>query len=176
MRGTAAKRALVGGVAAVAIGVGVVAPVGATTDPLSPVTAAASSLEVPYGMSIQTLIAARNAGFPIYEAAEKVLYQAPKRAFWMIEYRRVSSDYDLSSPTTKFVTMGTVGPDTFWVSPDSAGPAVINVNRTWYHQDNVGFPMVGFEQTDQRFANSPVVLLPGGGPSVGIALITQRPG
>lgn len=171
MRGIRAKRVLAGGVAAFAIGAGVVAPAGATADPLAPVTAAASSLEAPYGMTREALTAARDAGFPIYEAAEKVLYQAPKRAFWMIEYRRVASDYDLSSPTTKFVVVGAAGPDTFWVSPDSV-PGVININRTWHHQDNVSFPMVGFERTDQRFTNSPLVQLPGGGPGIGIALIT----
>ncbi|MGW0172951.1 hypothetical protein ACWDUM_03815 [Rhodococcus sp. NPDC003322] len=125
-------------------------------------------------MTLQSLIAARNAGFPIYEAAERVQYQSPKRAFWMIEYRRVSSDYDLSSPTTKFVTFGETGPDTFWVSPDSI-PSVIDINRTWRHQENVGFPMVEFEPTDQRFTNSPPVQLLGGGPSIGIALITSGP-
>lgn len=170
-------RALAGGVAVVAIGVGVLTPTSAAADPLAPVVAADSSLgstlETPYRMTYETLIAARNAGIPIYEAAEKVLYTAPKGSFWMIEYRRVSTDYELSSPTTKFVTVGAAGPaDTFWVSPDSVLPSPIAINRTWHHQDNVAFPMVSFQPTDRRFVNSPPVQLPGGGPSIGVALIT----
>ncbi|MET4609688.1 hypothetical protein ABIC28_000658 [Rhodococcus sp. PvR044] len=123
--------------AAVAIGVGVAAPAAATADPLAPVTAFAAGAAVgdiaaPQGLTTQTLIAARNAGLPIYEA---------------------------------------VAPDTFWVEPGSlASPIVVNLRETW--QENVGFPLMRWDPTPLKFTNSPLVHLPDGGPSVGIALIT----
>ncbi|AOW93895.1 hypothetical protein BFN03_17860 [Rhodococcus sp. WMMA185] len=167
MMGKTVKRALVGGLVTVALGVGMATPAGASTDSLESSTGSTSSLTNPPRMTYQTLIAARDAGLPIYEAAFKMRYPAPKSSFWMIEYRRVSSDYDLSSATTKFVALGEAGPDTFWVNPDRT-PGVININRTWQEP----YPMASFEPTDQRFTNSPVLQLPGGGPGIGIAYIT----
>ena len=77
----------------------------------------------------------------------------------------------LGSPTTKFVGVGAVAPDTFWVEPGSlASPIVVNLRETW--QENVGFPLMRWDPTPLKFTNSPLVHLPDGGPSVGIALIT----
>jgi hypothetical protein len=170
------KHVLMGAVAAVAIGVGVAAPAAAAADPLAPVTAFAAGAAVgdiaaPQGLTTQTLIAARNAGLPIYEAVETRVYQAPKGEFSLTEYRRVYDINVLSSPTTKFVGVGAVAPDTFWVRPGFLGGViVVNLRETW--QDNVLFPLMQMDPTPLKFTNSPLVQLPDGGPSVGIALIT----
>ncbi len=170
------KHVFMGAVAAVAIGVGVTAPAAATADPLTPVTAFAAGAAVgdiaaPQGMTTQTLIAARNAGFPIYEAVVTREYTGPKRMYSLTEYRRVYDINVLSSPTTKFVGVGAVAPDTFWVMPGSlASPIIVNLHETW--QENVAFPLMAWDITPLKFTNSPLVRLPDGGPSVGIALIT----
>ncbi|AQA20977.1 hypothetical protein ACGFIU_05195 [Rhodococcus oryzae] len=170
------KHVFIGAVAAVAIGVGVAAPAAAAGDPLTPVTAfvagaAVGDIAAPQGMTTQTLIAARNAGLPIYEAVVTKEYQAPKAAYVLTEYRRVYDINVLSSPTAKFVGVGAVAPDTFWVRPGSlASPIVVNLRETW--QENVGFPLMRWDPTPLKFTNSPLVRLPDGGPSVGIALVT----
>src|SRR5689334_7254934 len=85
-------------------------------DQLAPITAAASSLAsgdsaAPQGMTTQTLIAARNAGFPIYEAIREVpVYATKMGTIYATEYRRVYEIDALNSATSKFVGVGAVAP------------------------------------------------------------------
>ncbi|MFC7446923.1 hypothetical protein [Rhodococcus daqingensis] len=142
---------------------------------MAPITAAAAGVTVgdiaaPQGMTVQALIAARNAGFPVYEALQVETYGYSKGEFQMVEYRRVYDINVLSSPTTKIVTVGAVAPDTFYVQPESADGR-ISVNKHEAHHANVSTPMTEFDRTTQRFQHSPLVRLPDGGPSVGIALV-----
>ncbi|MDH6282568.1 hypothetical protein [Prescottella agglutinans] len=174
--GVSIRHAIAGGVAAAAIAIGAAAPAGAATDPLAAVAAVAAGAAVgdiaaPQGMTTQALIAAYNAGLPIYEAIETREYTGPKRSFSLTEYQRVHDIDSLNSPTAKFVTFGAAAPDHFWVLPGTLG-GTININLRWYRQENVGFPMVEFEPTPQKFTNSPLVQLPDGSPSVGVALVT----
>ncbi|MFZ2175066.1 MAG: hypothetical protein WAW17_13755 [Rhodococcus sp. (in: high G+C Gram-positive bacteria)] len=77
----------------------------------------------------------------------------------------------LNSLTPKFVGVGAVAPDTFWVQPGtSASSIVVNLRETW--QDNVAFPLMTWDSTPLKFTNSPLVQLPDGGPGVGLALVT----
>ncbi|MDH6679231.1 hypothetical protein M2284_003447 [Rhodococcus sp. LBL1] len=171
--GVSIRHAIAGGVAAAAIAIGAAAPAGAATDPLAAVAAGAAvgDIAAPQGMTTQALIAAYNAGLPIYEAIETREYTGPKRSFSLTEYQRVHDIDSLNSPTAKFVTFGAAAPDHFWVLPGTLG-GTININLRWYRQENVGFPMVEFEPTPQKFTNSPLVQLPDGSPSVGVALVT----
>ncbi|NMM92776.1 hypothetical protein B2J88_52645, partial [Rhodococcus sp. SRB_17] len=104
---------LVGAVAAAAIGSAAsAASAGATPHPLAPVTAIVASAAVgdvaaPEGMTTQTLIAALNAGFPIYEVVETREYPWPKvLSRTLTEYRRVYDVNGLGSPAVKFVGVG----------------------------------------------------------------------
>ncbi|RVW00873.1 hypothetical protein [Rhodococcus spongiicola] len=173
--GEATKRALVGAIAAVALGSAVTAPAGAATDPPGSSAAGGSlgSVAPPEAMTTQTLIAARNAGLPIYEAVVTNEYSAPKSMFELTEYRRVYDIDALSSPTVKFVGLGAVAPDTFWVIPRGfrSTSILVNLHETW--QDNVSFPLMRWDETTLKFVNSPLVQLPDGGPSIGIARITD---
>ncbi|GAB2627834.1 hypothetical protein ABI214_21215 [Prescottella soli] len=178
---TAARRALVGAVAAVAIGSAAAAPAVAAPDPLAPITAIAAGaalgdVAAPQGLTTQTLIAARNAGFPIYEAIVTRDYPGPKTSSRLTEYRRVYDINVLSSPTVKFVGVGSVAPDTFWVVQGRAvtNPIVVNLHETW--QENVGFPLMRWDNTPLKFTNSPLVQLPDGGPAAGVAFITDGTG
>ncbi|MCZ4556077.1 hypothetical protein O4215_10860 [Rhodococcus maanshanensis] len=174
------KRALAGAVAAAAIAIGVAAPAGAAADPLAPIAAAAAGAAVgdiaaPQGMTTQTLIAARNAGFPIYEEARVLTVQGPGTGpsalpYQMIEYRRVYDFNVLGSPSTKFVAVGAAAADTFYVNP--AGDRVVRVNPHEVRQENVTGSWTVFDPTPNTFLNSPLVRLPDGGPSVGIAIVT----
>ncbi|WP_197059808.1 hypothetical protein [Prescottella defluvii] len=173
---TATGRALVGVVAAIAIGGAAAAPAGAAADPLAPITASLGSVAAPQGITTQTLIAARNAGFPIYEAIGTTEYPAPKRSFTLTEYRRVYDLNALSSPTAKFVGTGAVAPDTFWVlhGRTLANSIIVNLHETW--QDNVSFPLMAWDDTTLKFTGSPLVQLPDGGPAAGIAVVTAGTG
>jgi hypothetical protein len=171
--GGSVKRAVAGGVCAAAIGVGMaVGGASAAADPLVPSAAVASvgDIAAPQGMTVQALTAAHRAGIPVYEAAEVQTYWYPKGQYQMIEFRRVRDVDMLGSPTTKFVTVGAVAPDTFYVRPGSFD-GTISVNKREVRQENVALPMTVFDPTPQRFHNSPLVQLPGGGPSVAMALV-----
>ncbi|WP_127916441.1 hypothetical protein [Prescottella agglutinans] len=177
----AAKRALAGAVAAVAIGGAVAAPAGATEDPPAATTAVAAGaglgdVAAPQGITTQTLIAAWNARLPVYEAIVTREYSFPKSTSTLTEYRRVYDIDVLSSPTAKFVGLGAVAPDTFWVlhGRTIANSIVVNLHETW--QENVGFPIMRWDATTLKFTDSPLVQLPGGGPSAGIALVTDGGG
>ncbi|WP_433606219.1 hypothetical protein [Prescottella agglutinans] len=177
---TAARRALVGTIAALAIGGAAAAPASAVPDPLAPITAVAAGaalgdVAAPQGLTTQTLIAAGNAGFPIYEAIVTRDYPGPKTSSRLTEYRRVHDINALSSPTVKFVGVGAVAPDTFWVVHGGiANPIVVNLRETW--QENVAFPLMRWDNTPLTFTNSPLVQLPDGGPAAGVAFITDGTG
>ncbi|SDD74901.1 hypothetical protein [Rhodococcus tukisamuensis] len=178
--GISAKRAIAGGVAAVAIGIGVAAPAGATTDPPAPVTtfaagAGVGDIAAPQGMTSQALIAAWNAGVPIYEEVGTKDYPGTKSSNPRTEYRRVFDINALSSPTTKFVGAGPVAPDTFWVDPGVLTSWIrVNMRESWHA--NVGSPIWESDLTELKFTRSPLVKLPDGGPGVGIALVTYATG
>src|SRR5689334_13924583 len=97
-----------------AVVAGTTAPASAAqnSNPLAPITAAATSassgsIGAPEGLTVEALIAARNAGFPIYEVGQTVVVYASKMgATYATEYRRVYAIDALGSPTTKFVTVG----------------------------------------------------------------------
>lgn len=178
---TAARLALAGTIAAVAIGCAAATPAGAVPDPLAPITtvaagAALGDVAAPQGLTTQTLIAARNAGFPIYEAIATHDYPFPKSMVTLTEYRRVYDINVLSSPTVKFVGVGAVAPDTFWVVQGRAvaNSIVVSLHETW--QENVGFPLMRWDNTPLKFTNSPLVQLPDGGPAAGVAFITDGTG
>lgn len=143
-------------------------------DPLAPITAAASSLAsgdsvAPQGMTTQTLIAARNAGFPIYEAIREVAVYATKMGTtYATEYRRVYEIDALNSPTTKFVGIGATAPDRFAVVHQGLEPIVVNVRPPATPQP---YQILTYDATPQTWWSSPPVRLPDGGPSVGIALV-----
>ncbi|WFR70993.1 hypothetical protein P9209_16455 [Prescottella defluvii] len=143
-------------------------------DPLAPITAAASSLAsgdsvAPQGISTQTLIAARNAGFPIYEAIRDVVVNATKMGtIFATEYRRVYEIDALNSPTTKFVGIGATAPDRFAVVHQDEEPIVVNVRPPATPQP---YQRLIYDATPQTWWNSPLVRLPDGGPGVGIALV-----
>jgi len=145
-----------------------------TADPLAPNTASASSasagsIGAPDGLTVDALIAARNGGFPIYEAGRVVAVSATKMGtIYATEYRRVYEVDALDSPATKFVTVGGAAPDNFYVvrGPDRDS-IVVNMRPS-------GDPIWGgfsYDTTPQSWLNSPLVQLPGGGPGVGIALV-----
>ncbi|MDH6283255.1 hypothetical protein [Prescottella agglutinans] len=145
----------------------------AATATASPAPATgSSSVSAPDGITVQGLIAARNAGIPIYEAVRAVRFSqpstGPNATFDGTEYRRVYNIDDLSTPTTKFVGVGAVAPDNFYVG--LRGGSVL-VNPHEYVQPNVGPGFIVFDGTPYTFTNSPLVHLPDGGPSVGVALI-----
>lgn len=145
------------------------------SDPLAPITASAGSASAgsvgaPEGLTVGALIAARNAGFPIYEAGRVVVVLATKMgAVRATEYRRVYEVDALTSPATKFVTVGAAAPDAFYVIPGHSDRDSIVVNMR-----PSGDPLWGgyaYDTTPQSWWNSPLVQLPDGGPSVGIALV-----
>ena len=122
-------------------------------------------------MTVPGLAAALRAGVPVYEAAQTETYWYPKGTYQMVEYRRVRDHAALGSPTPKFVMLGAAAPDTFFVRPGAVGQT-ISVNRHEIHQENVASPMTVFDPSPQRFTGGPLVRLPDGGPSVGLALIS----
>ncbi len=143
-------------------------------DQLAPITVAASSLAsgdsaAPQGMTTQTLIAARNAGFPIYEAIREVPVSATKMGtVYATEYRRVYEIDAPNSPTSKFVGVGAAAPDHFHVVDQGAQPIVVNVRPPATPQP---YERLTYDATPQTWWNSPLVGLPDGSPSVGIALV-----
>ncbi|WP_430332927.1 hypothetical protein [Rhodococcus sp. ACT016] len=144
-------------------------PAAATTnaDPLAPLSAAASV--APQGITTQTLIAARNAGFPIYEAIQDVIVNATKMGtIYATEYRRVYEIDALNSPTTKFVGVGATAPDRFAVVHQDKEPIVVNVRPPATPDP---FQRLTYDATQQTWWNSPLVRVPDGGPGIGIALV-----
>ncbi|MDH6679358.1 hypothetical protein M2284_003580 [Rhodococcus sp. LBL1] len=162
-------------IAAAAV-LGGAAPAAATpnADPLVPITTAASSLAsgdsvAPQGITTETLIGARNAGFPIYEAIREVpVYATKMGTTYATEYRRVYEIDALNSPTTKFIGVGAIAPDRFAVVHQGLEPIVVNVRPPATVQP---FQILTYDATPQTWWNSPLVRLPDGGPSVGIALV-----
>ncbi|MDH6678465.1 hypothetical protein M2284_002668 [Rhodococcus sp. LBL1] len=132
-----------------------------------------SSVVAPDGITAHGLIAARNAGIPIYEAVRTVHFSAPSTGpnsiFDGVEYRRVYNIDDLGTPTTKYLGVGAVAPDNFYVGLRGSRSVVVNPHE--YVQENVGPGFIMFDPTPYTFTNSPLVQLPDGGPSVGVALI-----
>ncbi|NMM92763.1 hypothetical protein B2J88_52575, partial [Rhodococcus sp. SRB_17] len=68
-------------------------------------------------------------------------------------------------------------PDTFWVP--EGGSSIqrqiwVNLRETW--QDDVTFPLMTYDVTPLMFVRGPLVQLPGGGPSVGVVLVTDGTG
>ncbi|MDH6279812.1 hypothetical protein [Prescottella agglutinans] len=176
MKARRSKHLLTAAAIAAAVVLGGAIPAAATpnADPLAPITAAASSLAsgdsvAPQGITTQTLIAARNAGFPIYEAVQDVVVNATKMGtIFATEYRRVYEIDALNSPTTKFVGVGAIAPDRFAVVHQGLEPIVVNVRPPATVQP---FQILTYDATPQTWWNSPLVRLPDGGPSVGIALV-----
>ncbi|RVW01474.1 hypothetical protein EF834_13595 [Rhodococcus spongiicola] len=123
-------------------------------------------------LPVDALTAARNAGLPIYEVGRTVVTHASKMgAVYATEYRRVNEVDDLSSPTTKFITVGAIVPDNFHVVRGSAynrvrTAVVVNLRPV----DGI-FDSFTYDMTPQTWMNSPLVEVPGGGPSIGIALV-----
>ncbi|GAB2640977.1 hypothetical protein ABI214_00300 [Prescottella soli] len=160
--------------AAAVMGGAVPAAATPNADPLAPITTAASSLAsgdsvAPQGITTQTLIAARNAGFPIYEAIQDVVVNATKMGTtYATEYRRVYEIDALNSPTTKFVGVGATAPDRFAVVHQGLEPIVVNVRPPATPQP---YQRLTYDATPQTWWNSPLVQIPDGGPSVGIALV-----
>lgn len=162
--------------AAVVAGAAAPASAAPNPNPLAPITAAASSassdgsIGAPEGLTVEALIAARNAGFPIYEAGEVVVVSASKMgAIYATEYRRVYEIDALDTPAAKFVTVGAVAPDHFYVIPGQ-GPDSIVVNMR--PVENPLFQRLTYDVTPQKWLSSPLVELPGGGPGVGIAFVS----
>lgn len=160
--------------AAAVVGGAVPAAATPNADLLAPITSAAASLAsgdsaAPQGMTTQTLVAARNAGFPIYEAIQEVAVYASKMGTtYATEYRRVYEIDALNSPTTKFVGVGATAPDRFAVVHQDAEPIVVNVRPPATPQP---YQRLTYDATPQTWWNSPLVRLANGGPSVGIALV-----
>ncbi|MCL2536518.1 MAG: hypothetical protein FWE39_20340 [Nocardiaceae bacterium] len=159
--------------ASAAVIVGAAAPASAAPgpDPSSFAgSASAGSLGAPGGLTADALIAARNAGAPIYEAGRVVMISATKMGtIYATEYRRVYDDDALRSTTTKFVTAGAAAPDTFYVVPgyDNRNSIVVNVRPS-------GDPIWGglaYDTTPLSWWNSPLVPSPTGGPTVGVAIV-----
>ncbi|WP_072690248.1 hypothetical protein [Rhodococcus marinonascens] len=162
--------------AATVVGTAIPASAAPSQDPLAPITAFAAGAAVgdiaaPEGMTVQALIAAHNAGFPIYEAVAEHTYRGTYKTpdFQMIEYRRVYDINALSSPTAKFETVGTEAPDTFFDNPDSVD--TMRVNPRVVTKENITGPFTTWDLTPYTFTNSPLVQLPGGGPGIGIARV-----
>ncbi|AQA26220.1 hypothetical protein BTZ20_0766 [Rhodococcus sp. MTM3W5.2] len=157
--------------AAVVAGAAAPASAAPNSNPLAPITAAASSgsLGAPEGLTVDALIAARNAGFPIYEAGQTVVVSASKMgATNATEYRRVYAIDALGSPTTKFVTVGAVAPERFYTISGYGGDSIVVNMRP---VENPLFQRLTYDVTPQKWLNSPLIQLPGGGPSAGIALV-----
>lgn len=159
--------------AAVVAGGAAPASAAPNSNPLAPITAAAGSasgsIGAPEGLTVDALIAARNAGFPIYEAGQVVVVSASKMgATYATEYRRVYAIDALGSPTTKFVTVGAVAPDHFYTVPGDGGDfIVVNMRPV----ENPLFQRLTYDTTPQTWLNGPLIKLPGDGPSAGIALV-----
>ncbi len=77
----------------------------------------------------------------------------------------------LSSPTTKFVTVGEFPPDTFYVL-NTSGVRTIVANPHEVHYKESMVPQTKFDILPYNFNKSPLVQLPGGGPSVGLAFVS----
>ncbi|MEV0947904.1 hypothetical protein [Rhodococcus sp. NPDC049939] len=163
--------------AAVVVGLASPASASPSRDPLAPITAAAGSASVgelaaPQGVSGQTLLAAHNAGIPIYELAQTRTYYTGKIGYYNIsEYRRVHDANILGSPTAKFVTFGDFPPDIFYTK--SYGDQSILVNLHEIYEPNLVGPTPKFDTTPDKFNMSPLIQLPGGGPSVGLAFVSE---
>jgi hypothetical protein len=159
-----------------AVVAGAVAPASAApnSNPLAPITAGAASassgsIGAPEGLTVDALIAVRNAGFPIYEAGQTVVVSASKMgAIHATEYRRVYAIDALSSPTTKFVTVGAVAPDHFYTISGYGGDSIVVNMRP---VENPLFQRLTYDTTPQKWLNSPLIQLPDGGPRAGIALV-----
>lgn len=160
--------------AAAILGGAVPAAATPNANPLAPITAAASSLAsgdiaAPQGITTQTLIAARNAGFPIYEAVREVAVSATKMGTtYATEYRRVYEIDALNSPTTMFIGVGATAPDHFHVVHQGQDPIVVNMRPPATQQP---YQILTYDATPQKWWSSPLVRLPDGGPGVGIALV-----
>ncbi|AOW92042.1 hypothetical protein BFN03_03220 [Rhodococcus sp. WMMA185] len=158
----------------VAAGAAVPASAAPSANPLAPITAAVASVSdggstASAKLPVDALVAARNAGLPIYEAGEvEVVYASKMGAYYGTEYRRVYEVDALTSPTTKFVAVGAVAPDHFYVvSGDKRSDIVVNMRPA----ANQIFQRMTYDTTPQKWLNSPLVQLQDGGPSIGIALI-----
>ncbi|WP_072687396.1 hypothetical protein [Rhodococcus marinonascens] len=163
--------------AVVAAGAAVPASAAPSANPLAPITAAVASVSdggstASTTLPVDALIAARNAGFPIYEAGQIVVVSATKMgAIYATEYRRVYEVDALTSPTTKFVTVGATAPDNFYVvDRHNQSDIVVNMRRleTPWPQP---FARLTYHTTPQTWLNSPLVQLQDDGPSIGIALV-----
>ncbi|RVW01071.1 hypothetical protein EGT50_12400 [Rhodococcus xishaensis] len=154
---------------------GVPAAAAASANPLTPITAAAASVSdggttASTTLPVDVLIAARDAGLPIYEVGRTVVTHASKMgAVYATEYRRVDEVDALSSPTTKFVAVGAAAPENFHVVRGSGyNRSAIAVNM---RPVNGIFDSFTYDVTPQTWVNSPLVELQGGGPGIGIALV-----
>ncbi|MEV0947768.1 hypothetical protein [Rhodococcus sp. NPDC049939] len=133
-------------------------------------------IAAPQGMTGQALLTAHNAGISIYELAEVKTYSVPKTGYLdRSEYRRVYDSNALGSPTPKFVVLGEFPPDVFFVS-NLPGARPILVNRREVHEENRINPAIVFDTTPYNFNKSPLIQLPGGGPSVGLAFVSGTSG
>ncbi|SDD42563.1 hypothetical protein SAMN05444580_104240 [Rhodococcus tukisamuensis] len=160
-----------------AVVTGAAAPASAAprSNPLAPIAASVENASAggsgaPEGLTADALIAARNAGLPIYESGRVVIVSATKMgAIYATEYRRVHDVDALDSPATKFVVVGAAAPDNFYVvhGYNNRDSIVVNMRPS-------GDPVWGglsYDTTPQSWWNSPLVQLPGGGPDVGVAFV-----
>ncbi|MCA1006829.1 hypothetical protein LCL87_13975 [Rhodococcus hoagii] len=121
-------------------------------------------------LGVDALVAARNAGVPVYEVGRTVIVSATKMGtVYATEYRRVHEVDALESPTTKFVAVGAAAPDNFYVVAgyDNRNWIVVNMRPS-------GNPVFGgylYDTTPQSWWNSPTIPTADAGPRVGVAFI-----
>lgn len=168
------KRLLSAAALSVAVTAGAAVPASAvpSANPLAPITTAVSSASgsgsaASATLPVDTLVAARAAGLPIYEAGEVVVTYASKMgAYYATEYRRVYDVDALNSPAAKFITFGASAPDHFHVT--DGGEVVVNMRPIEPPQI---FSRLTYDMTPQTWLNSPPIQLQEGGPGVGIAFV-----
>lgn len=121
-------------------------------------------------LGVDALVAARNAGVPVYEVGQTVIVSATKMGtIYATEYRRVYEVDALDSPTTKFVAVGAAAPDSFYVVPgyDNRNSIVVNMRPS-------GNPVFGaflYDRTPQSWWNSATVQTADAGPRIGVAFV-----